>query len=134
MAVPVWTQAAFSHKPARAAIAGGEEGYLVLEYDPEITLAALEVVFDHIKANTLRAVIVTQVAAKDYDFLLRYFAPQYGMDEDAVTGSANRVLADYWARRTGAKNFRALQCSTDGGVVLMRLQPHYVEISGHLDG
>ena len=32
-----------------------------------------------------------------YDFVSRYFAPQAGIDEDPVTGSAHCSLAPYWA-------------------------------------
>jgi predicted PhzF superfamily epimerase YddE/YHI9 len=132
MAVPKWTDMAFSHKPIRAAIAGGADGYLVLEFDPEIALSTLQVDSDQICRNSARAVIATQSAALNYDFRLRYFAPQYGVDEDAVTGSAQRVLADYWSQRIGGNSFRVLQSSARGGVMLVRLHKDVVDIGGRV--
>jgi predicted PhzF superfamily epimerase YddE/YHI9 len=53
--------------------------------------------FLHVR-NTLkwRGVIVT-ARGTSYGFVLRYFAPQNGIDEDPVTGSAHTVLGPYWA-------------------------------------
>ncbi len=132
VAVPTWTHSAFSHEPIRAAVAGEADGYLVLEFDPEMTLSMLQVDTEQICRNSARAIIATQSADMDYDFRLRYFAPQYGVDEDAVTGSAQRVLADYWSRRRGGNRFRVLQSSASGGMILVRLHGNMVEIGGHI--
>jgi PhzF family phenazine biosynthesis protein len=37
----------------------------------------------------------------DYDFVSRVFAPQAGIPEDPVTGSAHTALAPYWAEQLG---------------------------------
>ena len=37
----------------------------------------------------------------EYDFVSRVFAPQAGIPEDPVTGSAHTVLAPYWVGRLG---------------------------------
>ncbi len=151
--VPEWVKSAFSLTPVAAAEAGGDDDYLILEFDVNRRLIDIDVVHQHIVANTRRGVIVTQTGNTDYDFLLRYFAPQYGADEDAVTGSANRVLADYWSSRTGKNQFRALQCprlgfgtssgsgsgdgsvkqGVEGGVVLSCLTENFAEISGQVN-
>jgi predicted PhzF superfamily epimerase YddE/YHI9 len=122
-AVPGWAARAFSCPPMAAAVAGDDSGYWVFEFDPAVDLARLAPDLAEIAKQTQRAVIVTQktLPPGEFDFLLRYFAPQYGVNEDAVTGSANRVLADYWHGRTGQRQFRALQCSPSGGVVESRL-------------
>ncbi len=44
-----------------------------------------------------RGVIVT-APGKSVDFVSRFFAPQSGIDEDPVTGSAHCALVPYWAR------------------------------------
>ena len=135
-AIPDWTKMAFAPLPIRAAIAGGEQGYWVLEYSSDVHLADVMVDHEVICQNTQRAVIITQInsGSRDnpHDFYLRYFAPQYGVDEDSVTGSAQRVLADYWGRKTGASRFTVLQCSTGGGVISVELQSEHVAINGHL--
>lgn len=136
--VPGWATEALGIKPRKAAIAGGDEGYLVLELEDSAPLAELDVRHLAISKNTRRAVIVSQQSiakcgtCKNYDFFLRYFAPQYGINEDRVTGSANRVLADYWAQRTGANHFRALQCSAEGGVVMACTEGDYVWLGGRV--
>ena len=130
VAVPTWTQIAFSQEPTRAAVAGEVDGYLVLEFDQKTPLAMLQVDIGQICRNSARAVIATQSGDTDFDFRLRYFAPQYGVNEDAVTGSAQRVLADYWSRR--GDSFRVLQSSAAGGVILVRSHGNVVDIGGRV--
>lgn len=127
IAVPEWAAAAFSSTPTRAAIAGDTRDYLIFEWPSETqNLATLSIDFDTIKTHTQRAVIATQwfdtnnppdQCLPPYDFAQRYFAPQYGSNEDSATGSAHRVLASYWHNRTGQKRFTAWQCSTAGGIL-----------------
>ena len=45
--------------------------------------------------------IATARGTGRYDFISRYFAAPYGIDEDPVTGSAHCSLAPYWAERLG---------------------------------
>jgi len=52
---------------------------------------------------------------RDYDFVARFFAPQSGIDEDPVTGSAYCTLAPYWAQRLNKLTLRARQLSARGG-------------------
>jgi len=54
-------------------------------------------------------------AARAYDFVNRFFAPQSGIPEDPVTGSAFCILAPYWSRRLGRPTLRARQLSARGG-------------------
>jgi PhzF family phenazine biosynthesis protein len=73
-----------------------------------------------------RGVIVTAAAAADdpdHDFVSRFFAPDVGVDEDPVTGSAHCVLAPYWAARLGRDQLRARQVSRRGGELRVRLLP-----------
>ena len=65
-----------------------------------------------------------------FDFVSRYFAPQGGVDEDPVTGSAHCALAYYWSQRTGRTAFRAYQCSARGGVVFAELVGDRVMLGG----
>ena len=64
------------------------------------------------------------------DFVSRFFAPQGGIDEDPVTGSAHCALADYWSKRSGRTDFRAYQCSKRGGIVFARVDGDRVVIGG----
>jgi PhzF family phenazine biosynthesis protein len=78
-----------------------------------------------------RGVIVTARAGKDtFDFVSRFFAPQSGIDEDPVTGSAHCCLAPFWAARLGKKELLAYQASARGGVLRLRLEGSRVILGG----
>jgi PhzF family phenazine biosynthesis protein len=64
------------------------------------------------------------------DFVSRMFAPNAGIDEDAVTGSAHAVLTPYWAARLGKRDLTAYQTSARGGHVHCRLDGDRVILSG----
>lgn len=75
-------------------------------------------------------VIVTAPGDGDYDFISRYFAPAKGIPEDPVTGAAHCMLAPYWGKRLGKKEFRAFQASQRGGEVVCCLVNDRVELRG----
>jgi PhzF family phenazine biosynthesis protein len=50
-----------------------------------------------------------------YDFVSRFFAPDKGVPEDPVTGSAHCALVPFWSQRLGKKELRARQLSPRGG-------------------
>jgi len=65
-----------------------------------------------------RGVIVTAVSnSPAYDFVSRFFAPQVGIPEDPVTGSAHCSLYPYWHERLGKETLVGYQASARGGVV-----------------
>ena len=79
----------------------------------------------------VRGVIVTSRAAMPgFDFVSRYFAPAYGVDEDPVTGSAHCALAPYWAPRLGKTELMAYQASPRGGVVRVTVAGDRVRLAG----
>jgi len=78
-----------------------------------------------------RGVIVTAVSDRpDADFISRFFAPQFGVDEDPVTGSAHCALAPYWAERLGRKRLTGYQASLRGGFVRVEHAGDRVLLSG----
>ena len=82
-----------------------------------------------LKALDLRGVCIT-AKSKKYDFVTRFFAPKYGVDEDPVTGSAFTQLVSYWAKELGKDLFHAKQVSTRGGEVHCKLKEDRVQMSG----
>ena len=60
----------------------------------------------------------------------RFFAPQSGISEDSVTGSAFTTLAPYWSARLGKKDLEAVQLSKRTGFVKCRHLDDRTEISG----
>ena len=77
-----------------------------------------------------RGVIVT-APGNDVNFVSRFFAPQTGINEDPVTGSAHTSLTPYWSRILGKKRLTARQLSTRGGELICEDKGERVEISGH---
>jgi PhzF family phenazine biosynthesis protein len=69
-------------------------------------------------------------AGAEYDFVSRVFAPQAGIPEDPVTGSAHTVLAPYWAERLGRTSLTGLQVSRRSGLVGVELNGDRVTITG----
>lgn len=65
-----------------------------------------------------------------FDIVSRYFAPNHGIPEDPVTGSAHCILAPYWAARLGQPRLTARQISPRGGTVVCDLMGGRVALSG----
>lgn len=72
-----------------------------------------------IETNKLpgRGLIVT-AKGDSADFVSRFFAPQVGIDEDPVTGSAHTSLIPIWSKKLGKKDMQALQLSKRGGKLI----------------
>jgi len=77
----------------------------------------------------LRGVAITSASTK-YDFITRFFAPNYGINEDPVTGSAFTQLIPYWANKLNKNSFNAKQVSKRGGEVACIYSGERVLISG----
>lgn len=77
-----------------------------------------------------RGIIVT-APGDDVDFVSRFFAPQTGINEDPVTGSAHTSLTPYWSRILGKERLTARQLSARGGELICENKGERVEISGH---
>lgn len=77
-----------------------------------------------------RGIIITS-KSKKYDFVSRFFAPKYGVNEDPVTGSAFTQLIPYWNTVLNKNIFIAKQVSQRGGEVFCKLKNDRVEISGY---
>lgn len=77
----------------------------------------------------LRGVIITSKSDK-YDFINRFFAPKYGINEDPVTGSAFTQLIPYWSDKLGKQTLTAKQVSERGGEVACVYSGERVNIFG----
>lgn len=78
-----------------------------------------------------RGVIVT-AKGDEVDFVSRFFAPQSGIAEDPVTGSAHTSLTPYWAGKLEKDEFVALQVSPRGGYLKTKLRGERVDIAGQV--
>ena len=85
-------------------------------------------------------VIVTAAADPEqpHEFVSRVFAPNVGIEEDPVTGSAHTILGPYWADRLGRTSLVGLQASARSGLVGVEVRDDRVVVSGRavtiLDG
>ncbi len=88
----------------------------LLRYPDAATIRALEPDLRGLSRLPDRGVIVTAPGDEPgVDFVSRYFAPNFGIDEDPVTGSAHCMLAPFWAQRLGRSRLAARQLSRRAG-------------------
>jgi PhzF family phenazine biosynthesis protein len=85
-----------------------------------------------LKSIPARGVMVTAAADAEagYDFVSRFFAPAFGIDEDPVTGSAHCCLAPYWAERWGKDALVGRQVSARGGTVRVQMRGPRIALGG----
>jgi PhzF family phenazine biosynthesis protein len=74
--------------------------------------------------------VVSAPGDADYDVVSRFFAPDKGVPEDPVTGSAHCALVPFWAKRLGRSRLRARQASPRGGDLLCTDDGERVILSG----
>jgi PhzF family phenazine biosynthesis protein len=104
------------------------EDYIVV-FETESDILSIKPDIDYIKKLDLRGVIIT-ARSRQYDFVSRFFAPKYGIDEDPVTGSAHTQLIPYWALKLDKAKMKARQVSRRGGEIVCELHDDRVLISG----
>lgn len=103
----------------------------LIEVADEASLQGLSPDFRALRAIESRGFIVTSRSQNDrFDFLSRYFAPFFGIDEDPVTGSAHCCLAPYWAAKLGKTEMTGFQASARGGTVGVELAGDRVKLRG----
>ena len=98
-------------------------------FGSQADVAALKPDFRAISALDSHAVIAT-AKGDDADFVSRFFAPSFGVDEDPVTGSAHCTLIPYWAEQLGKTQLFARQISKRGGELFCELIGDRVHIAG----
>jgi PhzF family phenazine biosynthesis protein len=86
--------------------------------------------FGALSKITVEVAITAPSDDDDHDFVSRFFAPTYGIDEDPVTGSAHTSLGPYWAAKLGKTQLRARQVSRRGGELLVRVRGDRVDLIG----
>jgi len=102
--------------------------YLVV-FDCEESVRNLRPNFAELEQLDCTGIIVT-APGDEVDFVSRFFAPQAGILEDPVTGSAHCTLAPYWADRLGKTDLSARQVSARGGEIACRVVDDRVLIGG----
>jgi PhzF family phenazine biosynthesis protein len=82
--------------------------------------------------------VIASAPGDQVDVVSRFFAPQAGIPEDPVTGSAHTVIGPYWAGRLGRPTLHCRQISARGGDLRVTAAGERVHIGGrcalYLDG
>jgi PhzF family phenazine biosynthesis protein len=103
----------------------------LLEFEKAETIRKMTPDFSLLSAISARGFIVTSRSdSSAHDFISRFFAPAFGVNEDPVTGSAHCCLGPYWAKQLGKEELTAFQASARGGVVKVRLGDDRVFLGG----
>jgi PhzF family phenazine biosynthesis protein len=92
--------------------------YLVAIWDDPKAIRAIRdcgEITDVLRKHGMWGLIVTAPGDGEYDFISRFFAPDKGVPEDPVTGSAHCALTPYWAKRLDKQTLKARQVSPRGG-------------------
>ncbi|MFC2087044.1 PhzF family phenazine biosynthesis protein [Bacteroidota bacterium] len=105
------------------------EDYMLV-YKTEDEIIKLQPEFSELKKSKSRGIIVT-APGKEYDFVSRFFAPQVGIHEDPVTGSAHCAMSPYWSKKLNKRKLRAKQLSKRTGEIGCYYLGDRTEISGN---
>ncbi len=106
----------------------GKSDYLAL-IENERSLKALQPGLKNISELDSRGLIVT-AKGDTVDFVSRFFAPQLGVNEDPVTGSAHTSLTPFWSERLGKNRLIANQLSERGGQLICEFRNDRCRIGG----
>lgn len=104
--------------------------FLLVVFDSEDFVKSYKPRIELIKKLHNDSVIITS-PGNEVDFVSRMFAPNVGIDEDPVTGSAHTVLTPYWSARLGKNKLHALQLSKRGGELWLENLGDRIKISGN---
>jgi PhzF family phenazine biosynthesis protein len=104
---------------------------LLVQVATEDQVRTMQPDFAALKKLPARGIMVTSRSTQPpFDFVSRYFAPQAGIDEDPVTGSAHCCLGPFWAKHWRKEQLLAYQASARGGVVRLRVAGDRVYLGG----
>lgn len=102
---------------------------LVAVFENESIIASIVPDYSILSDLDSRGLIITAPGTTS-DFVSRFFAPQTGINEDAVTGSAHTVLTPYWSNILDKQTLTGRQLSDRGGTLYCELVGGRVLIGG----
>jgi predicted PhzF superfamily epimerase YddE/YHI9 len=89
-------------------------GYVAI-YDDAAAIARMRPDLARVATFDRTAVIATAPGGEGADIVIRVFAPNVGLPEDPVCGTAHRIIVPYWAEKLGKRKIHSRQLSTRGG-------------------
>ncbi len=115
----------------RATWVGRDEDDYVVVVNDEEAVRACSPDFQALRAVETRGVMITAPSADDdLDFVSRFFAPRFGIDEDPATGSAHCCMTALWADQLEKTALRARQLSERGATFELELAGDRVKLRG----
>lgn len=115
-------------------------GYRVVLLHGQAPLADVRGITDELAGPDRAGLVLMQALPLDTrirvlglraDYQLRFFAPDLGIDEDPVTGSAHALVASYWMEQRQRSAVVGWQCSpTGGGMVCERGSSGMIRLRG----
>ena len=106
----------------------GKADYIAV-IDNENSLRNLQPDLNEISKLKAEGLIVT-AKGDNVDFVSRFFAPQLGINEDPVTGSAHTLLLPLWSKKISKNRLIAKQLSKRGGHLICELKNDRCMIGG----
>ena len=126
--IPEKLMQAFNIKPQECY--KGKTDYLLI-YSSQEEIEKIDPDFNLILSSGERGVIIS-APGNETDFVSRFFAPQAGINEDPVTGSAHTTLTPVWSKKLGKTILSAKQLSKRSGELKCELIEDRVKISGNV--
>ncbi len=120
-------EAALGARPVESFVA--PFGYVAV-YDDAQIIAAMQPDLDRVAGFDRTAVIATAPGRDGADIVIRVFAPNVGLPEDPVCGTAHRIIVPYWAERLGKKKIHSRQLSPRGGDLFCEDKGALIAIGG----
>ena len=124
-------QRVFSLSIKAAYSSANKNGYTLLLFNAQDDLTRLQVDFkalSHLHKNAVIALTVQNTQAQNAIAHFRYFAPQFGVNEDTATGSAVSVIAPLLFRLYGLNKVTLIQQSPNGALLNYELNNGQVVI------
>ena len=104
---------------------------LLAVYENEKQVKDIRPDFEKLKIIKDYFAVIVSAPGISVDFVSRFFAPNAGIPEDPVTGSAHCTLIPFWSERLGKTELKALQLSPRGGELFCEDLEDRVKISGN---
>ncbi len=102
-----------------------------LVYEDEDTIRQIVPDFRYLNQLEGTVGIIVTAAAKEVDFVSRFFVPNSVIGEDPVTGSAHCNLIPYWAKELNKNRLVARQLSARQGTLYCEAKDDRVLIGGY---
>jgi predicted PhzF superfamily epimerase YddE/YHI9 len=104
---------------------------LLVLFESETQITQLQPNLEKISEIKDSFAVIATAKGDEVDFVSRFFAPNAGIPEDPVTGSAHCTLVPFWADKLDKDVLNAKQLSKRGGELFCENKGDRVAMSGY---